>query len=240
MFHCNGWCFPWTVRAGGHQCLPAPGRRQASSSRSREHGVTHLCGAPIVIGMLINAPDEQRAASPTGIKMHDRRRRAARSGDRGHGAHRLRHHPCLWPDRGLWPGVVCAWHDGWDGLPIEERAGYKARQGVRLCVQEGLMVADAATLKPVPADGKTMGEIFIRGNMVMKGYLKNPGHRGSIRGRLVPHRRPRRDARDGYIEIKDRSKDIIISGGENISTHRGRGRALPPSGGAGRGGGGPA
>jgi fatty-acyl-CoA synthase len=220
MFHCNGWCFPWTVtaQAGTHVCLrgvTAKGMYDAIA----DHGVTHLCGAPIVMGLLVNAPENQRRDIPKGIKMMTAGaappaaviEKIERMG------FAITHVYGLTEVYG--PDVVCAWHEEWDSLPIEERAVYKARQGVTYVVQEGLMVADATTLKPVPADGKTIGEVFMRGNVVMKGYLKNPVatheafeggwfHTGDLG---VMHE-------NGYIELKDRSKDIIISGGENIST----------------------
>jgi fatty-acyl-CoA synthase len=220
MFHCNGWCFPWTItaQAGVHVCLrgvTAKGMYDAIA----DHGVTHMCGAPIVMGLLVNAPENQRRDIPKGIKMMTAGaappaaviEKIERMG------FAITHVYGLTEVYG--PDVVCAWHDEWDSLPIEERAVYKARQGVTYVVQEGLMVADATTLEPVPRDGKTIGEVFMRGNVVMKGYLKNPVatheafeggwfHTGDLG---VMHE-------NGYIELKDRSKDIIISGGENIST----------------------
>jgi fatty-acyl-CoA synthase len=220
MFHCNGWCFPWTItaQAGTHVCLRAVTAKGMYDAIA-DHGVTHMCGAPIVMGLLVNAPENQRRDIPQGIKMMTAGaappaaviEKIERMG------FAITHVYGLTEVYG--PDVVCAWHDEWDSLPIEERAVYKARQGVTYVVQEGLMVADAATLKPVPADGKTIGEVFMRGNVVMKGYLKNPVatqeafeggwfHTGDLG---VMHE-------NGYIELKDRSKDIIISGGENIST----------------------
>jgi fatty-acyl-CoA synthase len=221
MFHCNGWCFPWTVTAlaGTHVCLR---RVEAAAilAAIAEHGVTHLCGAPIVMNMLVHAPSEVRrdfgrrliqmmtagAAPPAAIIESMERL-----------GFRITHVYGLTEVYG--PVTVCEWHDDWNRLPPSERAALKARQGVRYPVLEGLMVADAATLAPVPADGETMGEVFMRGNVVMKGYLKNEAasdeafaggwfHTGDL-GVAHP---------DGYIELKDRSKDIIISGGENIST----------------------
>jgi fatty-acyl-CoA synthase len=220
MFHCNGWCFPWTItaQAGTHVCLrgvTAKGMYDAIA----DSGVTHMCGAPIVMGLLVNAPDSHRREIPEGIKMMTAGaappaaviEKIERMG------FAITHVYGLTEVYG--PDVVCAWHEEWDSLPIEERAIFKARQGVTYPVQEGLMVADAVTLKPVPADGQTIGEVFMRGNVVMKGYLKNPVatqeafeggwfHTGDLG---VMHE-------NGYIELKDRSKDIIISGGENIST----------------------
>ena len=220
MFHCNGWCFPWTVTAmaGTHVCLRAVTPKGMYDAFA-DHGVTHMCGAPIVMGMLVNAPDDVRrkpqgtvqvmtagAAPPPAVieKMQKL-------------GFQVTHVYGLTEVYG--PVTVCAWHEEWNALPINEQAVYKARQGVPYVTLEGLMVADAATLKPVPNNGATMGEIFMRGNTVMSGYLKNPKatheafeggwfHTGDL-GVWHPN---------GYIELKDRSKDIIISGGENIST----------------------
>ena len=220
MFHCNGWCFPWTITAmaGTHVCLRRVEAAAIYQAIACEE-VTHLCGAPVVMNMLLNAgpgrqhPLERRvemmtagAAPPTTVI----------EGMEGLGFH-ITHVYGLTEVFG--PAVVCAWHGEWDELPAAERARLKARQGVTYPVLDDLMVADPASLTPVPADGATIGEIFMRGNIVMKGYLKNPRateeafaggwfHSGDL-GVMHP---------DGYIELKDRSKDIIISGGENIST----------------------
>jgi len=220
MFHCNGWCFPWTVTAlaGTHVCLP---RVEAGAiyAAIAEHKVTHLCGAPIVMQTILNAAPEERrefdhkvrmmtAAAPPPASVL-----AAMAGE----GIEVTHVYGLTEVYG--PAVVCAWHDAWDDLPVAEQTALKARQGVAYPVLEGLMVADAKTLRPVPRDGETLGEVFLRGNVVMKGYLKNPAateralaggwfHSGDL-GVWHP---------DGYIELKDRSKDIIISGGENISS----------------------
>ena len=221
MFHCNGWCFPWTVTAlaGTHVCLrrvEAP----AIYAAIAEHGVTHLCGAPIVMNMLLNAPAELRQKA-AGREVRMMTAGAAPPAAVIEGMEKLGfriiHVYGLTESYG--PATVCAWHGEWDALPVEEVSARKARQGVRYHVLEGLMVANADTLAPVPSDGTTIGEVFMRGNIVMKGYLKNPKasaeafaggwfHTGDL-GVMHP---------DGYIEIKDRSKDIIISGGENIST----------------------
>jgi fatty-acyl-CoA synthase len=220
MFHCNGWCFPWTITAlaGTHVCLrrvEAGAIYQAIASE----GVTHLCGAPVVMNMLLNAAPELKGSLERRIEMMTAGAAppaAVIEGMEGLGFG-ITHVYGLTEVYG--PAVVCAWHDEWDALPAAERARLKARQGVTYPVLDGLMVADPASLAPVPADGATMGEIFMRGNIVMKGYLKNPGateeafaggwfHSGDL-GVMHP---------DGYIELKDRSKDIIISGGENIST----------------------
>jgi fatty-acyl-CoA synthase len=220
MFHCNGWCFPWTITAlaGTHVCL----RRidaKAIYDAIAEHGVTHLCGAPIVLGMIINAREAERrplgrtveimtaAAPPPPAVLEAIERQGF------HVTHVYGLTECYGP------AVVCDWKDEWDARPVGEQAALKARQGNRYHVLEELMVADPQTLAPVPRDANTMGEVFMRGNVVMKGYLKNPKateaafaggwfHTGDL-GVWHP---------DGYIELKDRSKDIIISGGENIST----------------------
>jgi fatty-acyl-CoA synthase len=221
MFHCNGWCFPWTITAlaGTHVCL----RRVESAAilaSIAANGVTHMCGAPIVVNLLLNAPAEQwpdlagrtiammTAGAPPPAKVIE--------GIEQRGF-RITHVYGLTEVYG--PVTVCAWQDEWDALPGPEQARIKARQGVAYPSLEGLMVADATTLAPVPKDGASMGEVFMRGNVVMKGYLKNPAataeafaggwfHTGDLG---VWHA-------DGYLELKDRSKDIIISGGENIST----------------------
>ena len=220
MFHCNGWCFPWTITAmaGTHVCLRTITAKSIFGAMA-EHGVTHLCGAPIVMGMMAGAsPELQRSVAP-GIKMMTAGaappaaviEKIERLG------FKITHVYGLTEVYG--PVTVCAWHEMWDELPMEQQAVYKARQGVNSTVLEGLMVADPVTLEPVPADGETIGEVFMRGNVVMRGYLKNPKatqeafeggwfHTGDL---AVMHE-------NGYIEIKDRSKDIIISGGENIST----------------------
>jgi fatty-acyl-CoA synthase len=220
MFHCNGWCFPWTITAmaGTHVCLRTISAKAIFDSLA-EHDVTHLCGAPIIMGLLINAPPEQRRLIPAGIRMMTAGAAppAAVIEKMERLGFQIIHVYGLTEVYG--PVTVCAWHDVWNELPVEQQAVYKARQGVNGPVLEGLMVADAATLEPVPADGRTIGEVFMRGNVVMRGYLKNPGatraafeggwfHTGDL---AVLHE-------NGYIEIKDRSKDIIISGGENIST----------------------
>ena len=220
MFHCNGWCFPWTVTAlaGTHVCLRRvePGAIFEAIAR---HDVTHFCGAPIVLNMLANADEAVRrplrrtvevmtAGAPPPPAVIEAMEAA--------GFH-VTHVYGLTETYG--PDVVCAWHADWDARPAADRAALKARQGVVYPVQDAVMVADPRTLAPVPRDGATMGEVFHRGNIVMKGYLKDPEatreafaggwfHSGDL-GVWHP---------DGYIELKDRSKDIIISGGENISS----------------------
>ncbi len=220
MFHCNGWCFPWSLAAvaGTSVCL----RRVEAGAIYRaiaEHKVSHFCGAPIVLGLLINAPNEQRAAFDHTVEVMTAAAPPPASviaAMETMGFH-ITHVYGLTEVYG--PVVVCAWHDKWDALAPEARAAIKARQGVRYPVLEGLSVMDAETMTPVPADGATMGEVMMRGNVVMKGYLKNGDatdeafaggwfHSGDL-GVMHP---------DGYIELKDRAKDIIISGGENVST----------------------
>jgi fatty-acyl-CoA synthase len=220
MFHCNGWCFPWTLPAvaGVSVCL-----RKVEAGPIfeliRRHGVTHFCGAPLVHNLLINAPAELRKG--IGHKLHAMVAGAAPpqaviEGAEGIGVE-LTHVYGLTEVYG--PAGVCAKHPEWETLPIEQRAALNGRQGVRYVLQEAMAVLDPGTLAPIPRDGRTMGEIFFRGNITMKGYLKNPKateeafaggwfHTGDLA--VV-------DA-DGYVKIKDRSKDIIISGGENIST----------------------
>ena len=220
MFHCNGWCFPWTLAAAvGTSVSLRHVRDDAIFAAIKQEKVTHLCGAPIVLSLLVNASDELKqgiahqvnvmtAAAPPPAAVLEAMERVGFSVTHVYG---------LTETYG--PAVVCAWHDEWNALAIEDQAALKARQGVRYPMLEGLMVANPDTLEPVPKDGKTMGEIFMRGNVVMKGYLKNPDasaesfaggwfHSGDL---AVWHP-------DGYIDIKDRSKDVIISGGENIST----------------------
>ncbi|NBD20300.1 AMP-binding protein [Aquabacterium fontiphilum] len=220
MFHCNGWCFPWTVaaRAGVNVCL----RRvdpKAIFDAIREHGVTHYCGAPIVHASLLAAPADFRHGIPRGIKAMVAG--AAPPASMIEGMEQmgfdLTHVYGLTEVYG--PAAACAKHPEWDALDIGERARLNARQGVPYHLQQAVTVLDPITMQPVPADGETMGEIMFRGNIAMKGYLKNAKatqeafaggwfHTGDL-GVLYP---------DGYVKIKDRSKDIIISGGENISS----------------------
>jgi fatty-acyl-CoA synthase len=220
MFHCNGWCFPWalSVVAGTHVCL-----RQVRAGHiyelMAEHGVTHLCGAPIVMSTLLGAsPAEKRplkaaarfftAAAPPPQAVLAAMKEAGFD---------VTHLYGLTETYG--PAAVNEWREEWDALDGPAQAEKKARQGVRYCVLDDLDVIDPATMEPVPRDGETMGEVMFRGNIVMKGYLKNKHasdaafhggwfHSGDLG---VMHK-------DGYIQLKDRSKDIIISGGENISS----------------------
>ena len=220
MFHCNGWCFPWTLAAlaGTSVCL----RKVTGANIYQaiaDHKVTNFCGAPIVLGMVINAPETERcafdhqvkimtAAAPPPAPVLERVEQA--------GFH-VTHVYGLTETYG--PAAMCAWKSDWDALPTGERARQKSRQGVPYHVLEGLDVIDPKTMQSVPRDGETIGEVMFQGNIVMKGYLKNSKateevleaewfHSGDL-GVMHP---------DGYIQIKDRSKDIIISGGENISS----------------------
>jgi fatty-acyl-CoA synthase len=220
MFHCNGWCFPWTITAlgGTHVCLRRVEAAAIYETIARD-GVTHMCGAPVVMNMLLNPGAGVSRALGRRIEMMTAGApppAAVIEGMEAIGFH-ITHVYGLTEVYG--PATVCAWHGEWDALPTEERSRLKARQGVNYPVLDGLMVADPVSLAPVPSDGAAMGEIFMRGNIVMKGYLRNPQateeafaggwfHTGDL-GVVHP---------DGYIELKDRSKDIIISGGENIST----------------------
>ncbi|MDX1512154.1 MAG: acyl-CoA synthetase [Gammaproteobacteria bacterium] len=220
MFHCNGWCYPWSLAAvaGTSVCLRKV-EAKAIYDAIADSGVTHFCGAPIVLGIVLNAKPEERrefahtvevmtAAAPPPA--------AVLEAMESNGFH-MTHVYGLTETYG--PAVICAWKDEWDEVPMRERAALKARQGVTYHMLEGLEVMDPESMRPVPRDGKTMGEVMFRGNIVMKGYLKNPEatkkafaggwfHSGDL-GVMHP---------DGYIQLKDRSKDIIISGGENISS----------------------
>jgi fatty-acyl-CoA synthase len=220
MFHCNGWCFPWTVaaRAGVNVCLRKV-EAKAMADAIREHGVTHYCGAPIVHGMLVNASAQLRQGLPRGVKAMVAGAAPPASLIEGMETlgFDLTHVYGLTEVYG--PATACAKHEEWDQLDIGERARLNARQGVRYHLQRSARVLDPQTLQPVPWDGETMGEIMFRGNITMKGYLKNAKatqeafaggwyHTGDLAVQYP----------DGYIKIKDRSKDIIISGGENISS----------------------
>ena len=220
MFHCNGWCFPWTLAAlnGSSVCLRAV-KADAIFDAIKRHKVTNLCGAPIVLSLMANADE----ALKSGIEHQVNIMTAAAAPPpaileaMARLNFKVTHAYGLTETYG--PAVVCAWHDEWDELPVTEQAEMKARQGVRYPMLEKLVVMDPETMQPVPRDGETIGEIMFRGNIVMKGYLKNPSattkafdggyfHSGDL---AVCHP-------DGYIEIRDRSKDVIISGGENISS----------------------
>ena len=219
MFHCNGWCFPWTIaaNAGVCVCLRAV-RAEPIFQLIRDEQVTHFCGAPIVLNMLANAPDELKdfshqvkvmtaGASPPAAVIAKMEAMGVE----------VTHVYGLTETYG--PSVVCAWKETWDDLDGDAKAVKKSRQGVKNVALDDLMVANPDTLEPVPSDGQTMGEIFMRGNVVMKGYLKNPSAtEESFKGGWFASGDLGVMHPDGYIELKDRSKDIIISGGENISS----------------------
>ena len=220
MFHCNGWCFPWTIaaRAGVNVCLRKV-EAAAMVDAIKTHGVTHYCGAPIVHGLLVNASEELKRGLPTGVKAMVAGAAPPASMIEGMGriGFDITHVYGLTETYG--PAAVCAKHPEWSALAIEEQVRRNGRQGVAYLLEEGMTVLDPHTLEPVPWDGETMGEIMFRGNIVMKGYLKNPKataeafaggwfHTGDLAVQYP----------DGYMKIKDRSKDIIISGGENISS----------------------
>ncbi|HBW62978.1 acyl-CoA synthetase [Comamonas kerstersii] len=220
MFHCNGWCFPWTVaaRAGVNVCLRRV-EAKAIFDAIRDHGVTHYCGAPIVQSLLVNAPAELKVGIPAGVKAMVAGAAPPASMIEGMEAmgFDLTHVYGLTETYG--PATVCAKHEAWQQLDIGERARLNARQGVRYHLQREVRVMDPETLQPVPMDGETMGEIMFRGNIAMKGYLKNPkATDDAFRGGWFHSGDLAVQYPDGYIQIKDRSKDIIISGGENISS----------------------
>ncbi|WP_342361146.1 acyl-CoA synthetase [Terrarubrum flagellatum] len=220
MFHCNGWCFPWSISvvAGTHVCLRYV-RAKAMFDALADHKVTHLCGAPIVMATLLNAPAAEKRPLPHVVQFFTAAApppEAVLAGMVGAGFN-VTHLYGLTETYG--PAVVNDWNESWNALDPSARAAKKARQGVRYLALDGLDVMDPETMAPVPADGETMGEVMFRGNVVMKGYLKNRAatekalaggwfHSGDLG---VKHP-------DGYIQLKDRSKDIIISGGENISS----------------------
>ena len=220
MFHCNGWCFPWTlsVVAGTHVCLRQV-RARAMYDAIADHKVTHLCGAPIVMATLLNAPAEEKKPLPHVVEFFTAAApppEAVLAAMKAAGFN-VTHLYGLTETYG--PAAVNEWRAAWDALSPSEQAAKKARQGVRYVPLEALDVLDPETMVPVNRDGQSMGEVMFRGNVVMKGYLKNKSasekafvggwfHSGDL-GVMHP---------DGYIQLKDRSKDIIISGGENISS----------------------
>ena len=220
MFHCNGWCFPWSiVLAAGVQVCLRQVRAKLMFDLIAAEKVTHLCGAPIVMSTLLNAPDDEKKPLPHVVEFFTAAApppEAVLAAMKEAGFN-VTHLYGLTEVYG--PAVVNEWNAAWDSLPAAEQAMKKARQGVRYPVLEALDVLDPETMQPVPADGETLGEVMFRGNVVMKGYLKNPAstkaafaggwfHSGDLG---VKHP-------DGYVQLKDRSKDIIISGGENISS----------------------
>ena len=220
MFHCNGWCFPWTIaaRAGVNVCLRRV-EAKAMVEAMVQHGVTHYCGAPIVHGLLVNAPVDLRAQLPRGVKAMVAGAAPPASLIEGMEelGFELTHVYGLTEVYG--PATVCAKQDDWIGFDISERARLNARQGVRYHLQSDARVLDPETMEPVPWDGETMGEIMFKGNIVMRGYLKNTqATDDAFRGGWYHTGDLAVQYPDGYIKIKDRSKDIIISGGENISS----------------------
>jgi fatty-acyl-CoA synthase len=220
MFHCNGWCFPWSlsVVAGTHVCLRQV-RAKAMYDAIATHKVTHLCGAPIVMSTLLNAPAEEKKPLPHVVEFFTAAApppEAVLAAMKAAGFN-VTHVYGLTETYG--PATCNEWQRDWDTLALPEQAAKKARQGVRYVPLEALDVCDPESMRPVPRDGATLGEVMFRGNVVMKGYLKNKAttakafaggwfHSGDL-GVMYP---------DGYIQLKDRSKDIIISGGENISS----------------------
>jgi fatty-acyl-CoA synthase len=220
MFHCNGWCFPWTmsVIGGTHVCLRWV-RAKAIWQALAEHRVTHLCGAPVVMSTILGAPadDKRPLSQPVEFFTAAAPPPEAVLAAMAEAGFNVTHLYGLTETYG--PAVVNDWKEDWSRLASPQQAALKARQGVRYCALEDLAVLEPETMQPVAADGATMGEVMFRGNVVMKGYLKNRTatdaafrggwfHSGDL-GVLHP---------DGYIQLKDRSKDIIISGGENISS----------------------
>jgi fatty-acyl-CoA synthase len=220
MFHCNGWTFPWSMaaNAGTNVCLRKV-EAEKIFSLMKQHRVTHYCGAPIVHSTLINAPEEMKKG--IGHKVHAMVAAAAPPASMIEGMERmgfdLTHVYGLTEVYG--PATVCAKQEEWGSMDIGERTRLNGRQGVRYLMEEGLSVMDPGTMTPVPADGETMGEIMFRGNITMKGYLKNPKATAeAFRGGWFHSGDLAVMQPDGYVKIKDRSKDIIISGGENISS----------------------
>ena len=220
MFHCNGWCFPWTIVAvGGTQICLRQVEVGAIVNAMIDHNVSHFCGAPIVLNMILNADKSLLAKLPKNIKAMTAGAPPPAAVIKGIESLGIEITQSYGLTEVYGPCVVSEWKDEWNDKSDDERAALKARQGVRYPTQEDVDVLDPDTMKPVPAYGETMGEIMFRGNTTMKGYLKNSTtteeafaqgwfHSGDL---AVKHP-------DGYIEIRDRSKDIIISGGENISS----------------------
>jgi fatty-acyl-CoA synthase len=220
MFHCSGWTYTWATTAvgGTHVCLRRVDPALIFPAIAR-HRVTHMCGAPVVMTMLIHAPAETKVAFDQVVEFATGGAAPPTPVIAGMEAMGFRVTHLYGLTESYGPATLCAWQEGWDGLPLDERAAKMARQGVGYPTLEQVMVAEPKTGTPVPRDGRTLGEILLRGNTLMKGYLKNPRateeafrdgwfHTGDL---AVWHP-------DGYVEIKDRSKDVIISGGENISS----------------------
>ena len=220
MFHCNGWCFPWSIaaKAGVSVSLRNVVAEDIYNS-IRENKVTHFCGAPIVLNMLNSVDDSMKAGIEHKVKVMTAGAPPPASVIQGMEEMGIQVTHVYGLTETYGPSVGCAWKDEWNEQTEEQKARLKARQGVKSPMLEGLMVADPDTLEPVEKDGETIGEIFMRGNLVMKGYLKNPSTTdaafkgGWFRSGDLAVWHP-----DGYIDIKDRSKDVIISGGENISS----------------------
>ena len=220
MFHCNGWCFPWTITmlAGTHVCLRKVSAKNIYDSIA-EHQVTHLCGAPIVMNMICNAPVEEQQELPHKVEIMTAAAPPPPTviAQMEEAGFNVTHVYGLTEVYG--PAVVCEWQQSWAEKDKNTQAQLKGRQGVRYHVLEGLMVADPETMKPVPADAETMGEVMMQGNIVMKGYLKNvTATNEAFAGGWLHTGDLATQHADNYIEVRDRSKDIIISGGENISS----------------------
>ena len=220
MFHCNGWTYTWavTLQGGTHVCLRSV-RPEAIFAAIAEHGVTHMCAAPVVLTMLIHAPDavKRRPADPVAIATGGAAPPSPVIAQMEQMGFAVTHLYGLTECYG--PATICLWQPGLEDMPLPEKAAFMARQGVNHPMLEEATVLDPGTMAPVPRDGATLGEVMLRGNTVMKGYLRNPAanreafaggwfHTGDL-GVMHP---------DGYIEVKDRAKDIVISGGENVST----------------------
>ena len=220
LFHCNGWCFPWTITmlAGTHVFMRSP-TAEGIYHALGEHGVTHLCGAPIIMSMISQAPERQRRAFEQKVKLMTAAAPPPASVISAMESMGISVTHVYGLTEVYGPAVVCAEKETWQALPLDEQAKLKSRQGVAYELEEDVLVLDPETAQPVPWDGATQGEVAFRGNIVMKGYLKRPEDTANAfregwfwSGDLaVQHP-------DGYIEIKDRAKDIIISGGENISS----------------------